>query len=119
MELAEPLLQANNMPEDHTGEELQDALSTSFNEWNLDSSKLVAITTDNGSNFILACQLLKYRHLSCFGHNLDFAINKGFRDSRIDRVLGLCRKVIASFSYSWKRQRDLKEIQKQKDLPGR
>ena len=119
MELAEPLLQANNMPEDHTGEELQDALSTSFNEWNLDSSKLVAITTDNGSNFILACQLLKYRRLSCFGHNLDFAINKGFRDSRIDRVLGLCRKVIASFSYSWKRQRDLKEIQKQKDLPGR
>ena len=48
---------------------------------------------------------------------LDLAINKGFRDSRIDRVLGLCRKVIASFSYSWKRQRDLKEIQKQKDLP--
>ena len=68
-------LQANYMPEDHTGEQLQDALSTSFNEWNLDSSKLVAITTDNGSNFILACQLLKYRRLSCFvrfGHKQRF-----------------------------------------------
>ena len=110
-------LQANYMPEDHTGEQLQDALSMSFDEWNLDSSKLVAITTDNGSNIKLACQLLQFRRLSCFGHNLDLAINKGFKDSRIDRVLGLCRRVIAAFSYSWKRQRDLREIQQQKDLP--
>ena len=110
-------LQANYMPEDHTGEQLQDALSMAFDEWNLDSSKLVAVTTDNGSNIRLACELLKFRRLSCFGHNLDLAINKGLKDSRIDRVLGLCRKVIASFSYSWKRQRDLREIQQQKDLP--
>ena len=84
---------------------------------NLDSSKLVAITTDNGSNIKLACQLLKLKRLSYFGHNLDLAINKGLKDSRIDQVLGLCRRVIASFSYSWKRQRDLREIQQQKDLP--
>ena len=45
------------------------------------------------------------------------AINKGLKGSQIDQVLGLCRKVIASFSYSWKRQRDLREIQQQKDLP--
>ena len=37
-------LQANYMPEDHTGEKLQDALIMSFDEWNLDSSKLVAIS---------------------------------------------------------------------------
>ena len=53
-------LQANYMPEDHTGEHLQDALSTSFAEWGLDSTKLVAITTDNGSNIKLACELLTY-----------------------------------------------------------
>jgi len=34
-------LQANYMPEDYTGEQLQDVLSTSFDEWNLDSSKLL------------------------------------------------------------------------------
>ena len=28
----------------------------------------------------------------------------------------MCRRVIAAFSYSWKRQRDLREIQQQKDL---
>ena len=72
------------MPEDHTGEQLQDALSMSFDEWNLDSSKLVAITTDNRSNIKLAYQLLKLKHLSCFGDNLDLAINKGLKDSRIN-----------------------------------
>ena len=107
-------LQANYMPEDHTGEQLQDALSMSFDEWNLESGFQQACC----HNYIkLACQLLKLKRLSCFGHNLDLAINKGLKDSRIDRVLGLCRKVIASFSCNWKRQRDLKEIQQHKDLP--
>ena len=55
--------------------------------------------------------------MSCFGHNLDLVINKGLKDSRIDRVVALCRKVVSSFSYSWKRQRDLKEAQTQKNLP--
>ena len=74
-------LQANYMPQDHTGEQLQDALSTSFDEWSLDPNKLVAITTDSGSNIKLACQLLKWKRLSCFGHNLDLAINKGLQDN--------------------------------------
>ena len=55
-------------------------------------------------------------HLSCFGHNLDLAINKGLNDPRIDRVICLCRKVVSSFSYSWKRQKELKEAQRQKNL---
>ena len=110
-------LQANYMPEDHTGDHLQDALSTSFTEWGLDSTKLVAITTDNGSNIKLACELLTWIRVSCLGHNLDLAINKGLNDPRIDRVICLCRKVVSSFSYSWKRQKELKETQQQKNLP--
>ena len=77
-------LQANYMPEDHTGEQLQDALRTSFTEWGMDSTKLVAITTDSGSNIKLACELLTWMRVSCFGHNLDLAINKGLKDPRID-----------------------------------
>ena len=74
-------LQANYIPQDHTGEQLQDALSASFDEWSMDPNKLVAITTDSGSNIKLACQLLKWKHLSCFGHNLDLAINKSLQDN--------------------------------------
>ena len=84
---------------------------------NLDPKKLVSITTDNASNIRLACQLLKWKRLSCFGHNQDLAINKGLNDQRIDRVINLCRKVVAAFSHSWKRKRDLQEVQEQKNLP--
>ena len=105
------------MPESHTGEHLQDPLSTSLAEWGLDSTKLVAITTDNGSNIKLACELLTRMRVSCFGHNLDLAINKGLNDTRINRVIGLCRKVVLFFSYRWKRQKELREAQQQKNLP--
>ena len=99
------------MPEDH-----KDAFSTSLTEWGLDSTKLIAITTDNGSNIKLACELLTWMRVSCFGRNLDLAINKGLSDSRIDQVIGLSRKVVSSFSYSWKRQKELREAQRQKNL---
>ena len=85
------------MLENHTGEHLQDALSASLTEWGLDSTKLVAITTDNGSNIKLACELLTWMRVSYFGHNLDLAINKGLNDPR---VIGLRRKVVSFFSYS-------------------
>ena len=75
------------MPEDHTGENLQDALSTSLTEWRIDSTRLVPITTDSGSNIKLACELLSWMRLSCFGHNLDLAINKGLKDPRIDQLI--------------------------------
>ena len=88
------------MPEDHTGEHLQNALSTSFTERRLDTTKLVAIATDNGSNIKLACEFLSWMRVNCFGHNLDLAINKGLSDPQIDRMIGLCRKVVSSFSYS-------------------
>ena len=64
-----------------TGEHLKDALSMSLMEWGLDSTKLIAITTNNTSNIKLACGLLTWMLVSCFGHNLDLAINKGLNDS--------------------------------------
>ena len=109
-------LQAHYTPEDHTGENLQDALSITLQEWHIDSQKLLSITTDSASNIKLACEMLGWLRLSCFGHNLDLAINKGLNDHRIDRVLSLCRKVVSAFSYIWKRKRDLKVAQEQKDL---
>uniref|UniRef100_A0A1X7VK75 DUF659 domain-containing protein n=1 Tax=Amphimedon queenslandica TaxID=400682 RepID=A0A1X7VK75_AMPQE len=77
-------LQAHFMPESHTGINLQDAFLSTLQQWNLDKSKQVAITTDNASNVKLACQLLNWRQLSCFDHNLDLAIKKSLSDQRVD-----------------------------------
>ena len=66
----------------------------------MDESKQVAITIDNGSNIKRGCQLLAWPNLSCFSHNLDLAINKGLSDAQINHAFYLCRKIVASFSYS-------------------
>ena len=105
------------MPEDHTGMNLQDALSQTLVNWELDASKLVAITIDSGSNVILACELLHWQRLSCFSHNLNLAIQKGPADQRVERVLCVCRQTVPSFSYSWKRRRELSEEQEKRNLP--
>lgn len=116
-ELTSHCLQAHYMPEDHTGMNLQDALSQTLLNWELDATKLVALTTDSGSNIVLACDLLHWRRLSCFGHNLDLAIQKGIADGRVERVLRVCRQIVSSFSYSWKRRRELAEEQDKRNLP--
>lgn len=38
-------------------------------------------------------------------------------DDKISRAMGLCKKVVSSFSYSWKKKRELEEAQKQLNLP--
>ncbi|KAM4537372.1 E3 SUMO-protein ligase ZBED1-like [Odontesthes bonariensis] len=38
-------------------------------------------------------------------------------DDKISRAMGVCKKVVSSFSYSWKKKRELEEAQKQLNLP--
>ena len=75
------------------------------------------ITTDSGSNIVRACQLLGWKRLSCFGHNLDLAIHKALDDRCVERVLRVCRQVVAKFSQSWKKTRELTLVQEEKKLP--
>lgn len=110
-------LGATYLAEDHTGENIKESLLETLSEWNLDATKLVAITTDSGSNVKLACALLHWRWLSCFGHNLDLAVRKALDDRRVTRLLKVCRQVIATFSRSWKKKRDLAKAQHEKQLP--
>ena len=49
-ELQSFCLQTHYMPEDHTADNIQEALSDTLQVWKLDASKLVGITTDSGLN---------------------------------------------------------------------
>ena len=55
--------------------------------------------------------------MSCFGHNLDLSISKGLRDDTIQDVLHVCHQVVAKFSQSWKKIRDLTLAQEDNNLP--
>ena len=74
--------------------------------------------TENGTNIKLACELLHWNRLSCFGHNLDLSVKKVLEDPRIGRVLSVCCKVVSAFSHSWKQRKELAAIQEEKNLPS-
>lgn len=46
-----------------------------------------------------------------------FILENAMKDSKIDRAVGLCKKIVGLFSHSWKRRRDLAEAQKELKLP--
>ncbi len=40
------------------------------------------------------------------------------RDSRIEHSIGVCKKIVASFSHSWRRRRELANVQRDLSLPN-
>ncbi|KAK1906977.1 Zinc finger BED domain containing protein 4, partial [Dissostichus eleginoides] len=103
---------------DHTGEIIAQGLQEALLSWNLPEARQVCITTDNGSNIVKAVSLNKWKRLQCFGHRLHLAIERSMKDSRIDRAVGVCKKVVSSFSFSWKKRRDLGTAQQELNSPA-
>ena len=73
-ELESYCLQVHFMPENHTGDYLKHALASTLQEWGLEETGQTNKSTDVGSNVRLACTLLGWKRISCFGHNLDLAV---------------------------------------------
>ena len=66
--------------------------------------KLGATTTDNGSNMIAAFNVLDLLCLSCFGHNLDLAINKGLDSAQVKYALARCHSLVELFPAAGRKQ---------------
>ena len=75
-EMKTACLQTSYFPDNHTGENIAEALQDALASWGLNEKGLVAITTDNGSNIIKAVELQKWPRMQCFGHRLHLAIGE-------------------------------------------
>ena len=51
-------LQTHYLPEDHTAINISEVLAETLQQWKLEESRLVGITTDSGSNVKAACEIL-------------------------------------------------------------
>ena len=108
-------LQTSFCSEDHTGENLAAALRASLESWNLDEHNQTCITSDSGTNVICAAEKLSWTRLPCFGHVLHNATKN---DNRISRAFGICRKIVCTFSHSWKKKRELTKVQADLKIPN-
>lgn len=46
-----------------------------------------------------------------------FSVENAMKDPRIDQAVGLCKRLVSTFSYSWKRKREFLAAQKELKLP--
>lgn len=113
-------LQTLYLPQDHTADNLAESMTETLESWGLKAANQVCLTTDNGRNIVCATtRRLGWKHLPCFGHNLHLAVGNSIKeDRRVDRALGVCRKIVTTFSHSWKKKRDLAQAQEQLSLPN-
>ncbi|KAI2644978.1 zinc finger BED domain-containing 1-like protein [Labeo rohita] len=118
-ELKSRCLQTAFFPESHTAENIAEALREAVSAWGLDETRQVCITTDNAANMVKAADLNKWTRLQCFGHRLHLAIENAVKkDGRIDRAIGVCKKLVSHFSHSWKASDALAKVQKELSLPS-
>ena len=112
-------LQTLFVPRNHTIENLSDVMSETLTQWKLEASRHICITTDNGSNITCATTItLLWMRLPCFGYCLHLAVVNSTKDEpRVQRTIGLCRKLVSTLSYNWKKKRDLTKAQSDLGLP--
>ena len=84
-------LQTLYLPEDHMTINLDEGLEETLRSWSLDVTRQACITTDSVSNIKWTTEDLGWRHISCFGHNLNLAVNKALKDSHCVSTIGACR----------------------------
>ena len=61
---------------------------------------------------VVAITKLGWRHLSCFGHNLNLGVTNAMKEEdRLITAVGVCKKVVQHFAHSWKKLNSLTEAQ--------
>ncbi|KAK7938916.1 hypothetical protein WMY93_002242 [Mugilogobius chulae] len=115
--VALPALYEEVRSEDHTGQNIAKGFKEFLTSWDLQEEKQVCVTTDSGANVVKAIALNNWTRISCFGHRLHIAIERSVKDPRIERAVGVGKKIVAAFGHSWKRQRALHAAQKELGLP--
>lgn len=116
-ELASYLLECSYLPGSHTADLLTEAINNTLSHWDLLSTSLASITTDNGANVVKACNNFPCVRFPCFGHCLNLAVKRGLDDERVTRAVAAVRKVCGHFSHSSQKQEQMTKVQEELQMP--
>ena len=75
-DLESKVLETKEFSNSHTGRNIANELQAILSEWNLVPTMLSGITTDNGSNIVLATSILNWPRIACFSHTLQLAVKQ-------------------------------------------
>ncbi|XP_065816547.1 E3 SUMO-protein ligase ZBED1-like [Labrus bergylta] len=109
------------LEERHTGPNIAKWIEEALARFEIPASKVVAIVHDNGSNIVLAANILLEKHgwmsICCAGHTLQLVINHALKQTQITKTLGAARCLVEHFKRSELASSKLKTKQQQMGTP--
>ncbi|CAM4301869.1 unnamed protein product [Leuciscus chuanchicus] len=100
-----------------TGEVVGEEISDILEEFEIDLSKIVAVTVDNAGNMDIAIKKLQILKIGCFVHTLNLAARKIYKIASIDKLAARIRAVVVWFKRSSMSKTVLTEKQQFLGLP--
>ncbi|XP_074535564.1 E3 SUMO-protein ligase ZBED1-like [Halichoeres trimaculatus] len=120
-ELTSLCLTTMPLEERHTGPNIASWIEEALARFEIPANKIVGIVHDNGSNIVLAANILnkKYGWMSvrCAGHTLQLVVNHALKQTQITKTLGAARCLVAHFRKSELASSKLKTKQQQMGTP--
>lgn len=109
------------LEERHTGLNIATWIEQAMARFEIPASKIVAVVHDNGSNVVLAANILQEKHgwksVRCAGHTLQLVISHALKHPQITKTLGAARCLVEHFKKSELASSKLKTKQKQMGTP--
>ena len=97
-ELLHFTLQNKALPDQHTTENLAEALQTSLQRWSLDPGLLSCATVDNAANIQKAVtDVLPWECLGCFGHTINLCVKAELKVPQIATAIARCSCLVKFF----------------------
>jgi hypothetical protein len=115
------VLSLKSVPGSHTGQVIQDTLSTEMLRWKITDNRRVLMVRDNGSSMVKATDLMSINSQPCVIHTLQLVVVEGLKEQRaVLDTLAVGRSIVGHFRHSsWAVSR-LEQIQREQlgILPG-
>ncbi|CAH1107496.1 unnamed protein product [Psylliodes chrysocephalus] len=92
-QLKNAILHTKKLDSRHTGENIANALSEIFTEWNI-QKKISCFVTDNAANALKMCQILKIKNLPCFAHSLNLVVQDNLHMPVVKDTIKKCKEIV-------------------------
>lgn len=84
------------LTERHTGEYIAETLLNTLMNFDIDSSKIISVVTDNGANMVKAVEIAfgKDKHIPCFAHTLNLTCQNALSVPIVKDIVTKCRTIV-------------------------
>jgi len=108
--LQSALLECSEFTERHTSQNIANWVRDTLKKFKIDY-KICAMVTDNASNMKAAAGILNFRHIPCFAHSLNLAVQSAIANS-IKKTVDKVKSAVQFFKQSAQATQKLAEMQK-------